>query len=131
MERPQRQSVRTCEEVNAAMKEKSEILTWCTRGVAVAILTMLTGTGSMAAAPLTVDIKGFTFTPPAVTVPIGTTVTWVNHDEETHTVTLAKSAFGSAGLMNNETFTQTFTKPGTYEYFCRLHPYTKATVVVK
>jgi len=52
-------------------------------------------------------------------------------DEEPHTVTSATGAFSSAGLVNDDTFVQTFTKPGTYQYFCKIHPYMKGTLVVK
>ena len=78
-----------------------------------------------------VTIEEFKFMPATVTVPVGTTVTWVNRDEESHTVTSATGAFGSAGLSHAETFARTFTRPGTYQYFCALHPHMKATVVVK
>ena len=114
------------------MKERGNLLVWCRRGLVAAVtFAMLIGTGVLAATPATIDIKGFKFAPSALTVPVGTTVTWVNHDEETHTVTSATGAFGSAGLTNDDTFKQTFAKPGTYEYFCKLHPYMRATVVVK
>jgi plastocyanin len=78
-----------------------------------------------------VTIKDFKFGPPELTVPVGTTITWINHDEEPHTVTAVTGAFTSAGLSHDDTFTQTFTKPGTYQYFCALHPKMRATVVVK
>lgn len=100
--------------------------------VAVVMFTLLTGAGSLAVAPPTIDIKGFKFAPPAVTVPVDTTLIWVNRDEETHTVTSTTGAFGSLGLINNDdAFGQSFATPGTYEYFCRLHPFMKAAVVVK
>jgi len=66
-----------------------------------------------------------------VSRPVGTTVTWVNHDEEPHTVTSGTGAFSSAGLVNDDTFVRTFTKPGTYQYFCAIHPYMKGTLVGK
>src|SRR5215475_7361396 len=81
--------------------------------------------------PVSITITEFTFTPPVLTVPVGTTVTWVNRDEEPHTVTSTTGGFGSAGLANEETFAQQFTHPGTYTYFCALHPHMRATVVVK
>jgi plastocyanin len=88
-------------------------------------------THALAGAPPTVGIKEFKFAPPVLTVRVGTTVTWVNHDEEPHTVTSATGAFSSPGLVNDDTFAQAFTRPGTYEYFCALHPHMRATVVVK
>ena len=83
------------------------------------------------AAPVAVDIKDFKFSPPALTVPVGTTVTWINHDEETHTVTSAANGFTSSGLSHDETFVRKFDRPGAYAYFCALHPHMRATVLVK
>ena len=79
----------------------------------------------------TVTIKDFKYAPGTFTVPRGTKVTWVNHDEEVHTVTSETGAFASVGLTGEDTFTQTFTRPGTYKYFCALHPKMRATVVVR
>jgi plastocyanin len=78
-----------------------------------------------------VGIKEFKFAPAALQVPAGTTVRWTNHDEETHTITSTTGAFASRGLGSDETFAQTFTRPGAYEYFCALHPKMRATVIVK
>ena len=78
-----------------------------------------------------VSIKDFKFSPPALTVPVGTTVTWINHDEETHTVTSAANGFTSSGLSHDETFVRKFDRPGAYAYFCALHPHMRATVLVK
>jgi plastocyanin len=114
------------------MKDTRRVPRWCRQGlVAVGGLALLIGAHALAATSPTVEIREFKFAPPSLTVPVGTTVMWVNHDEEPHTVTSTAGAFKSAGLVNDDTFAQTFTKPGSYEYFCSLHPYMKATVVVK
>ena len=84
-----------------------------------------------AASGIAVGIKDFKYQPTTLSVPVGTTVTWTNHDEETHTVTSATSAFTSAGLGHDEAFAQTFKRAGTYTYFCALHPHMRATVLVK
>ena len=84
-----------------------------------------------AAPPAAIEIHDFTFGPSVLSLPTGARVTWTNHDEEPHTVTSATGEFGSTGLSHDETFTQTFTRPGTYAYFCALHPHMKATVVVR
>jgi plastocyanin len=71
------------------------------------------------------------FAPAALTVHAGTTVTWVNRDDDTHTVTSKANAFGSGGLDPAEVYRFTFTKPGTYTYYCAIHPTMTATVVVQ
>ena len=97
-------------------------------GLALAAGTAAHAVGSSAAG---VEIKEVTFAPAALEIRQGTTVTWTNHDEETHTITSTTGAFGSGGLGNDDTFTQTFSRAGTYQYFCALHPRMRATVVVK
>jgi plastocyanin len=101
--------------------------------LAVVAGLVLAASAAQAVAGRSVDvgIKEFKFTPAALEIPRGTTVKWVNHDEETHTITSTTGAFASSGLANDETFTQTFTRPGSYEYFCALHPKMRATVIVK
>ena len=80
-----------------------------------------------------VNINNFAFSPKELTVAVGTTVTWTNKDEEPHTVVNAASppAFKSAALDGGDTFRFTFSQPGTYRYFCSVHPFMTATVVVK
>lgn len=78
-----------------------------------------------------VEIKEHKYSPATLTVQVGTSVTWVNHDDDVHTVTSSAQAFTSRGIDTDETFTYTFTKPGTYAYFCSLHPLMTATIVVK
>jgi plastocyanin len=85
-----------------------------------------------AAAPTPrVQIHEFTFAPAALTVGVGTTVTWVNGDEEPHTVTSRGGLFASPGLDHAEVFSRRFTTAGTYEYFCALHPRMTGTVIVR
>ena len=78
-----------------------------------------------------VIVDNFSFKPATIAVPVGTTVTWTNQDEDPHTITSAAGAFTSSGLSHDETFTQTFRERGTYQYFCALHPQMRATVIVK
>jgi len=77
-----------------------------------------------------VEIRAHGFSVPSLTVKAGTTVTWINHDDDAHTVTSTANAFRSPGLDTAETFSFTFTQPGTYEYFCTLHPLMTGKVVV-
>ena len=77
------------------------------------------------------EIKQFRFSQPALTIPLGATVTWVNQDDDAHTVTADDGGFTSAGLDRGELFAHEFTAPGTYAYHCALHPKMTATIVVK
>ena len=79
-----------------------------------------------------VTIDNFSFAPTTLTVAAGTEVTWVNHDDIPHTVVSDdKSTFKSRALDTDEKFTFTFAKPGTYTYFCSIHPKMTAKVVVQ
>jgi plastocyanin len=79
----------------------------------------------------TVHIKDFAYHPASLTVAPGTTVKFVNDDGEAHTVTAVDKSFDSAGMDSGDAWTHTFTKPGTYAYFCALHPYMKGTIIVR
>ena len=61
----------------------------------------------------------------------GTTVTWINADDAPHTVVSSTKLFKSSALDTEDKFSFTFTTPGTYEYFCSLHPHMTGTVVVE
>lgn len=79
-----------------------------------------------------VDITKFKFQPAQLTVPIGAKVTWTNHDEEPHTVTSAGGQFkGSPALDTADTYGTVFTRPGTYAYFCSVHPFMTGAIVVR
>jgi plastocyanin len=81
--------------------------------------------------PAVVRIDNFNFTPPTLVVAPGTTVTWTNADDSPHTVREKDGKFKSAALDTDDTFSQTFTAPGEYEYFCSIHPRMVGKVVVK
>ena len=78
-----------------------------------------------------IRIDNFNFAPPTLVVAPGTTVTWTNADDSPHTVREKDGNFKSAALDTDDTFTQTFTVPGEYQYFCSIHPYMTAKIVVK
>jgi plastocyanin len=80
-----------------------------------------------------VKIDNFTFGPATLTVPVGTTVTWINKDDIPHTVvsTDDPKAFKSKVLDTDEKFTFTFSKAGNYPYFCSIHPKMTGKVVVQ
>lgn len=78
-----------------------------------------------------VQIDNFAFTPKSLTVPVGATVVWTNHDDVPHTVTSPDKIFSSQALDTDEQFSFTFTAPGTYAYHCAIHPIMTAEVVVR
>jgi amicyanin len=78
-----------------------------------------------------VKIDNFSFGPAAVTVAVGTTVTWTNRDDIPHTVVSDEKVFKSKVLDTDEKFSFTFTKAGTYGYFCSVHPKMTGKVVVQ
>ena len=79
----------------------------------------------------TVHIKNFAFVPPTLTVAAGTSVTFVNDDEEPHTATAVDKSFDSEALDTNESWKHTFAKPGAYAYFCQMHPMMRGKLIVK
>ena len=78
-----------------------------------------------------VKIDNFSFGPTTLTVAVGTTVTWTNRDDIPHTVVSDEKVFKSKVLDTDEKFSFTFTKPGTYPYFCSVHPKMTGKVVVQ
>jgi plastocyanin len=78
-----------------------------------------------------VKIDNFSFGPTAITVAVGTTVTWTNRDDIPHTVVSTEKVFKSKVLDTDEKFSFTFTKPGEYPYFCSIHPKMTGKVIVQ
>jgi len=78
-----------------------------------------------------VMIDNFTFSPKELTVAVGTTVKWVNHDDIPHTVVNADKLFRSKALDTDDSYSFTFTSAGTFDYFCGLHPYMVGQIIVK
>jgi len=105
--------------------------------VLIAMLLLLVGSPSVkandqpSAANVAVKIDNFVFGPQAITVPVGTTVTWTNSDDIPHTAVSTDGVFKSKVMDTNEKFSYTFTKAGTYPYYCSVHPKMTGQVVVK
>jgi amicyanin len=78
-----------------------------------------------------VTIDNFTFTAPELTVAVGTTVKWVNHDDIPHNVVDKSKAFRSKALDTDDSFSYTFASAGTFDYFCGLHPQMVGKIIVK
>jgi amicyanin len=78
-----------------------------------------------------VDIANFAFAPATLTIQVGDTVTWTNLDAVQHTATSTTGAFDSGLLDQNESYSFTFTQPGTYDYLCTPHPSMVGQIVVQ
>jgi plastocyanin len=104
---------------------------------ALAILTALGLAATMgpisawAAEQPRITIKDFMYMPMSLTVKAGTTVTWVNMDDEPHNVISDAGLFRSGGFDTDETYSYKFDKPGTYHITCSIHPRMVATIVVE
>jgi len=83
------------------------------------------------AANAAVKIDNFVFGPQTITVPVGATVTWTNVDDIPHTSVSTEGVFKSKVLDTDEKFSYTFTKAGTYPYYCTIHPKMTGKVVVE
>lgn len=83
-------------------------------------------------APATVSIDNFTFNPGTLTVKAGTTVTWTNRDDIAHGMAWTNNTFQRSKAMDTgDSASVTFSTPGTYQYFCYIHPHMTGTVVVE
>ena len=93
------------------------------------------GTGRLSApraANTEVAINNFSFSPQTIAVPVGGTVTWINHDNVPHVVTSANNRFNKSPVLQaGQTFSNTFVTAGTYSYFCSIHPRMTAKIIVK
>lgn len=106
--------------------------------VMIAMVLLLAGTPNVtantqqaASATAEVKIDNFSFGPGTLTVAVGTTVTWTNRDDIPHTVVSTDGVFKSKVLDTDEKFSYTFAKPGTFPYFCSIHPKMTGKVVVQ
>ncbi len=93
--------------------------------------TRLTATDQPASPNAEVKIDNFSFTPATLTVTVGTTVTWTNRDDIPHTVVSTDGVFQSKVRDTDEKFSYTFTRPGTYPYYCSVHPKMTGKIVVQ
>jgi plastocyanin len=107
--------------------------------IALALLTSVRGTepetkGSAAPrnAKTEVVIDNFSFSPETFTVPVGTTVTWTNHDNVPHVVMSADNQFKKSPVIKaGQRFSNNFATAGTYSYFCSIHPRMRGKIIVK
>jgi plastocyanin len=105
--------------------------------VMIAMLLLFVGPSHVRAsdqpstANVAIKIDNFVFGPQEITVPVGTTVTWINSDDIPHTAVSTDGVFKSKVMDTDDKFSYTFTKAGTYSYYCSVHPKMTGQVVVK
>ena len=103
----------------------------CLNLCAFALAGDMKDAGSTTGKQNTIEIKDFAFNPQTITVKTGQTITWINRDEEPHTVVSVEKQFKkSSALDTDQTFTITAGAPGTYSYFCSVHPKMTGKIVV-
>jgi plastocyanin len=109
------------------------ILLTATVGLAAANLGVQYHTSTSKPAAVAVRIDNFSYEPASIMVSPGTTVTWTNADDVPHTVTSRDDppAFDSGAVDTDESFSFTFTRAGTYAYYCKVHPHMRGVVVVQ
>lgn len=78
-----------------------------------------------------VRVDNFTFSPQTLTVPVDSTVSWVNKDDIPHVIASADSVFKSKALDTDQKYSYTFTKAGTYPYYCAIHPKMVGKIIVQ
>lgn len=101
-------------------------------GVALLLAACAVAAAALAADAATVVLaRDFMFTPAAITVKAGSTVTWTNRDDEPHTVVSDAGLFRSGALDTDDSFSYRFDKAGTYHYSCSIHPRMVGTIVVE
>jgi amicyanin len=89
-----------------------------------------TASAAAASDAVSVAISGMSFGAPTVTIKAGGTVTWTNNSTMPHTVTAIDGSYGSGQLDNGASFSHTYDQPGTYSYYCKLHPRMRGQVIV-
>jgi plastocyanin len=107
------------------------LLCWISGFSVLAIAGDMKDTGSSGTGQNKIEIKDFAFNPQTITVKSGEKITWINRDEEPHTVvSVGKQFKKSSALDTDQTYTIVAGAPGTYSYFCSVHPKMTGTIVV-
>jgi plastocyanin len=98
----------------------------------VALAGEVKDTGNAGAHEVKIEIKNFAFNPQTINVKSGEQITWINRDEEPHTIVSVEKQFKkSTALDTDQQFTITAGAPGTYTYFCSVHPKMTGTIVIE
>jgi plastocyanin len=122
-------------ETKMETKMKRKWILWAAASL-LGLIALVGAHRTMAARPVDssnveVKIDNFSFAPTALTVRVGTQITWTNRDDIPHTVVEDNKTFKSKVLDTDEKFSFTASRPGTYNYYCSIHPKMTAKLVVE
>lgn len=95
------------------------------------VLRSGTASGQTAQPGPEIKVDNFTFSPETLTVPANSTVTWTNKDDVPHVIASTDGLFRSKGLDTDDHYSFRFSKPGTYNYYCSIHPKMTGKIVVQ
>jgi plastocyanin len=102
------------------------------RHAAIALWVVVGSIAHAAQPARAIDIRNFAFAPQTLTVTVGTQVVWTNRDDEPHVITSAGAQFApSHALDTSDSYAVTFSKPGTYAYYCSIHPMMVGTIIAQ
>ena len=101
------------------------------RALALASTLALSALAAHAQRGAAINIDNFDFSPMTVTVPAGSAVTWTNNDDIPHAIRAVDGSFHSRALDTGDSYSFTFAKPGTYAYFCSIHPKMVGKIIVR
>jgi plastocyanin len=113
---------------NLTKRHRSSV--WRRYRALLIVAALAVSTWPVRAADMEVNIDNFAFTPKELTVKAGTTIVFRNRDDIPHSVVGSKGEFHSKALDTDDSFSFTFTKAGTYDYSCGLHPRMQGMIVV-
>lgn len=102
-----------------------------TLAVASLLLERTSARSDVKTQAIEVRVDNFSFAPDSISVPVNAPVTWVNKDDIPHTVASTDGLFKSRALDTDDKYSFTFTKPGTYSYYCSIHPKMMGKIVVR
>jgi len=114
---------------NLTKRHRSSV--WRRYRALLIVAALAVSTWPVRAADMEVNIDNFAFTPKELTVKAGTTIVFHNRDDIPHSVVGSTGEFHSKALDTDDSFSFTFTTPGTYQYFCYIHPHMTGTIVVE
>jgi plastocyanin len=99
-------------------------------GVAISLLALSSVRAKSAEATPSIGIDNFTFAPAMLNLPVGATVTWVNHDDIPHSIVCPALGLKSRAMDTDQSFSSRIDQAGSFEYYCGIHPHMRGKLIV-